>query len=79
MEHAISNKGNSPAANRNRSKKSSVTQQSAKERLLDHFATMIDKQQTLQSNNEFAASKREFDEIIEKIRASHVHTREIAE
>ena len=52
---------------------------SAKEKLLDHFAKMIDKQQTLQSRDEFAASKGRFDAIIAEIRASHAPTREIAE
>ena len=79
MERGTHKKNSLPAANRSRPKKSAVKRRSAKEKLLDHFAKMIDKQQTLQSRDEFAASKRKFDAIIGEIRASHARTRETAE
>ena len=79
MERGTYTKNNLPATNSRRSKTSPVKRRSAKEKLLDHFAKMIAKQQTLQSGDEFAASKRKFDAIIDEIRASHARTRETTE
>lgn len=79
MERGTCTKNNLPATNSGRSKRSAVKRRSAKEKLLDHFAKMIAKQQTLQSRDEFAVSKSKFDAIISEIRASHARTRETAE
>lgn len=79
MDRGTCAKNNLRPANSSRSKRSAVKRRSAKEKLLDHFAKMITKQQTLQSRDEFAASKRKFDAIIAQVRASHARTRETAE